>query len=580
MIINFNKVILDGFMSFDHAEVDVDNLGIVSIVGENQYEPLAKSNGSGKSAIIESILWCLTSNTSRGSSNVMNSIINKGTYVTVDVDIDDKNYVITRAKNHCDYGNMLRIVRDGEDISGNTLTKSKDVLINELQGKLDYDTLTSIIILSQGLPGRLSVLKPSSRKARLEELSNTDNYLEMLQYKVNSEAQRIQDKVNKYKLEIQSKTSERNAFESQIDRAKASLVELSNNSVVVDPEQYNSSKETLTNTQNKIRELNQELDKVRGEFHRDSSEKTRADILISNTKRECQDLLTLINGLKSAVCPTCHQNITDQSQLDKMKEDNQNLLIQKKKSLSDAFNLSTELDTKIKEYNSKITELLSEIKGSESVVTELSAYIVKCDKQKNSSSIYENTIKDLSEKVEVLNKEIESYSVELSSIESDYEICSYLKSQLSRKFRSFLLEGILAYMNIKCKEYSKYLFSTQGDVSLEINGNNIDIKLGGRNFEDLSGGEGRRVDILLQLVQRDLAKNESGFSSNILVLDEVLDNLDNLGSESVISLLEYKSPDISSMFVVSHKTDLALPFDTKIKVVKNTDQISRIVEVG
>ena len=185
MIINFNKVILDGFMSFNHAELVIDDLGIVNIVGENQYEPLSKSNGSGKSAIVESILWCLTASTSRGSSNVMNTILNKGTYVTVDLDVDDKNYVITRAKSHCDYGNMLRIIRDGEDISGNTVTKSKEILNQEFQGKLDYDTLTSIIILSQGLPGRLSVLKPSSRKARLEELSNTDNYLEQLSNRVN-----------------------------------------------------------------------------------------------------------------------------------------------------------------------------------------------------------------------------------------------------------------------------------------------------------------------------------------------------------------------------------------------------------
>ena len=123
------------------------------------------------------------------------------------------------------------------------------------------------------------------------------------------------------------------------------------------------------------------------------------------------------------------------------------------------------------------------------------------------------------------------------------------------------------------------LFSTQGTVKLEINGNNIDILLGDRKFEDLSGGEGRRVDILLQLVQRDLAKNESGFSSNILVLDEVLDNLDNIGSESVIGLLEYKSPDISSMFIVSHKTDLNLPYDKRIKVIKDSNQISRIANM-
>lgn len=201
------------------------------------------------------------------------------------------------------------------------------------------------------------------------------------------------------------------------------------------------------------------------------------------------------------------------------------------------------------------------------------------NKSSGSIGAYLSNIIDLEKKLEESKKDIPSIEKELKDVQTKLEITSYLKNQISRKFRSFLLEGILSYMNLKCEEYSSYLFSTQGVVKLEINGNNIDILLGDRKFEDLSGGEGRRVDILLQLVQRDLAKNESGFSSNILVLDEVLDNLDNIGSESVIGLLEYKSPDISSMFIVSHKTDLNLPYDKRIKVIKDSNQISRIANM-
>ena len=84
------------------------------------------------------------------------------------------------------------------------------------------------------------------------------------------------------------------------------------------------------------------------------------------------------------------------------------------------------------------------------------------------------------------------------------------------------------------------------------------------------------ADIILQLIQRDLARNESGFSSNILVLDEILDNLDAIGADSVIRLLEYKSPDIDSMLIVSHKQDITIPSDRVIKVVKSKDQLSHI----
>ena len=135
-------------------------------------------------------------------------------------------------------------------------------------------------------------------------------------------------------------------------------------------------------------------------------------------------------------------------------------------------------------------------------------------------------------------------------------------------------------MNHKSEEYSPYLFERQGLVRLEIDGNNINIYLGNRRFEDLSGGEGRRVDIILQLIQRDLARNESGFSSNLLVLDEILDNLDATGADAVINLLEYKSPDINSLLIVSHKPDINIPSDSTLTVVKNSDQISRIMKSG
>ena len=65
-----------------------------------------------------------------------------------------------------------------------------------------------------------------------------------------------------------------------------------------------------------------------------------------------------------------------------------------------------------------------------------------------------------------------------------------------------------------------------------------------------------------------------------MVLDEILDNLDATGADAVISLLEYKSPDINTMMIVSHKPDINIPSDKVITVVKDSDQISRIAKSG
>lgn len=579
MIINFNKVILDGFMSFNNAELVIDDLGIVNIVGENQYEPLSKSNGSGKSAIVESILWCLTASTSRGSSNVMNTILNKGTYVTVDLDVDDKNYVITRAKSHCDYGNMLRIIRDGEDISGNTVTKSKEILNQEFQGKLDYDTLTSIIILSQGLPGRLSVLKPSSRKARLEELSNTDNYLEQLSSRVNGYHSELTSEVSKLQIKLQDKLSESKTIEFQITNVKSKIDEIKNSATSVTEDEYLSAKTNLDEVEKLLDLLYSKRADKSKLISSYNSTISNCNSEIDRLKRRAQELINLIETVGSSTCPTCNRPMDDQSKVDDLKSKYSAELSEIKSSIKDRMDSIQVAKDKLPELQTSIDSANNLEKDYTESKSKYRSIISEYEKSSGSLEAYESSITDLENKLDESKKHIPSIEKELKDVQTKVEITSYLKNQISRKFRSFLLEGILSYMNLKCQEYSPYLFSTQGVVKLEINGNNIDILLGDRKFEDLSGGEGRRVDILLQLVQRDLAKNESGFSSNILVLDEVLDNLDNIGSESVIGLLEYKSPDISSMFIVSHKTDLNLPYDKRIKVIKDSNQISRIANM-
>ena len=67
------------------------------------------------------------------------------------------------------------------------------------------------------------------------------------------------------------------------------------------------------------------------------------------------------------------------------------------------------------------------------------------------------------------------------------------------------------------------------------------------------------------------------FSSNILVLDEISDNIDSVGAEKLFNLISNKLTDVESVFIISHHTDYSLPIDNNITVVKGVDKISRIL---
>lgn len=71
----------------------------------------------------------------------------------------------------------------------------------------------------------------------------------------------------------------------------------------------------------------------------------------------------------------------------------------------------------------------------------------------------------------------------------------------------------------------------------------------------------------------------TGFKSNIIVLDEILDQLDAKGTDEVISFITNKLIDIESIFIISHHADsLNISNDSTIRVVKNNQGVSCICE--
>ena len=67
------------------------------------------------------------------------------------------------------------------------------------------------------------------------------------------------------------------------------------------------------------------------------------------------------------------------------------------------------------------------------------------------------------------------------------------------------------------------------------------------------------------------------FSCNILVLDEITDNLDRYGCEKIISFITEKLSDINSIYIISHRGELEIPYDNQLSIVKEEDGVSRIV---
>ena len=192
---------------------------------------------------------------------------------------------------------------------------------------------------------------------------------------------------------------------------------------------------------------------------------------------------------------------------------------------------------------------------------------------------------------EKLQKEIEGLNITLSKnnsvitlLESNKQellehiaVVKKMETLIKRDFRGYLLTNIIKYLDQKAKDFCEIVFETR-DLNVYLDGNALDISYCGKMFDNLSGGEKQRVDLILQFAIRDMLTAYLNTSANILVLDEITDFLDKQSCKAIMKLIEKELSTVESVFVVSHHAaELALSVDSELKIIKNEDGISEVI---
>ena len=176
-------------------------------------------------------------------------------------------------------------------------------------------------------------------------------------------------------------------------------------------------------------------------------------------------------------------------------------------------------------------------------------------------------------------KEIELNSVYLHDSKNNFssrlDVINKFTTIANRDFRGYLLKNVIDFINKKSKEYCIDVFNTQL-IDFILEGNNIDIRYAGKQYEVLSGGEKQKIDIIVLLSIRDMLCQFLDFRCNILCVDEIFDNLDSVSCDKILDLFSKKLNDLESVFIISHHTDLAIPQDSIITVIKHENGVSTV----
>lgn len=622
MKLKFNHIDIENFLSIGKAHLDLNNQGFVQIIGRNNNKTdNSLSNGSGKSSLFEALVWCLTGETVRGvTNNVCNTVTDEGTLVTLCFDVDDKNYTIMRSRNHSVYDTNLKIFCDKEDVSGKGIRDSEKILA-QLLPDLTSSLIGSVIVLGQGLPQRFSNNTPSGRKDVLEKLSKSDYMIEDLKARIAKRAAELNDGMRKLEDEEIRFATTREDICNHVDSDECVLSSMGNvESVKKEIEDItktlNNIDETFENHSKARKSLLEQREQVCKQLEEVLSKQYDALALIDGRYKDAlsakaevmsamrSNILNLTDKIKEIdnikdTCPTCGQKLgvvkpdatpyrdaleKANQEFNVISNDYTQLASQRDSDIA-KFKESYKVNiTSLEEERARIDGVLNDISTVENTMSAqrnelINRYHIKSievEKWSQTVSFLQDRIKQNKEKIEELDKKLLYNTNEQDICKNHIDIISKFKTYASRDFRGYLLTNVINYINKKAKEYAQVIFNNEY-VNFELKGNNIEIEFQGKSYENLSGGERQKIDLIVQLSIRDMLCDYLNFSSNILVVDEIFDNLDAIGCDKVINMISDKLRDISSVFIITHHAALNMPYDREITVIKNNQGISSVV---
>ena len=622
MKISFKKVHIENFLSFGNADFEIDNLGYVLVSGRNtNITDSATSNGSGKSALFDSILWCLTGETIRGSKDVVNLFGSDGSLVELTFRLDRDEFVVTRTKNHSKYKSNLFVYRNGENVSGKGI-RDTEVILKDYLGDLTPSTISSVIILGQGLPQRFTNNTPSARKEILEKLSKSDFMIEDLKNRVNS---------RRVEVSSQKRAAEDNllANETTLKLKKQELSKLEQN--VISEDDIKSLEESISKLTSDVKEFSIERDiilndivskeleydslheitdklsktyydqirKIDSEYQNHSMSFLQEQTSLNQEYRNLSLEISKIDNMRDT-CPTCGQKLVNfvrpdktpyiESQMQisaKLNSLKEKILFLENTRNKEKEEAKTAYDSDSKSVLQKQAELKEYIKSKGELERSFADKIKQAEIQINSNEINlknlknalatrENDIKNLSTEIEKIEETLLYIHNDIDELNERASIISNMETILKRDFRGVLLESVIEYIDSKMKEYSEVVFGNR-NILFQLDGNSISITFNGKEYENLSGGEKQKVDLIIQFAIRSMLVMQTGFNCNIIVLDEIFDNLDAIGSEKVLDLISAKLNDVENIFIVTHHSSIPIPYDKEVTIQKGDDNLSVIL---
>lgn len=563
-----SRLVMENFFSHKNTEVDFSDFNSALLIGNSEGD-YRKSNGAGKSAIFEAIVWALF-NKSRVA--MMDDVIKWGELsckVSLEFLHDGKTYKVTRTRFAANSTTTIELKTidsfgDWKDISGSTSGETNQRIEDII--KLDYRTFINSTYFRQNDISEFAESEASKKKEILKsiiDLSRWDSYEKASKSKAKElagEVKILQTMLQDYDSVVQSITqvkidSENTALEiSQLEDNKSKLEE----SLSASKSTYESIKQSLDTAaydkltaeiaslkelgkstsaklkskSESVKNLKSEVDEARSQLTKISEKITEnIDQVDSNIlpelnarltyhkskfmslKKDVEKIIEQKDKFKLGVCPTCNQDITGESHKHLIGASDEELENIKKELQVEKIEADS-INSQIESINKKIEKNRSQEKLIQS--REMALYRL---------SLVEKKYLDDSAEVEDMSKEISSIK---ERIDAKIKLLDSIKNDDFQSLRKKIneLENEIKGVNQKISEKDKLAGRLQEResvlesrmASLKDNKEKLDSKLQKISvFEKLTKLLSKTgiQTLLLESVIQDLEKTSNNILNHI-----------------------------------------------------------------
>ncbi len=513
---------------------------------------ISGENGTGKSTLLDALTFALFNKPYRNINlpQQTNSVIEKGCVVELAFNDGKSEYKVIRGQSP----KIFEIWKDGKLLDQEAKARDGQKILEEQILRMNYKSFCQVVILGSANYVPFMRLPAAERRSVVESILDIGVFSVMntlLKERVSQNKEESTQVETQLALAKERVKNQRKIIDDERKRCQSDK-EWETDEITKTNEAISKTQKEMEGLLVRIDEMLQSVeDKATVSKQREKyiTLKTQIEKKISNIRKEIQFYET------NDKCPTCSQSINEEF---------------KKKVVETKGQKTGELDVglqelliKLKEADDRmnaITDVLLEVASLQSLVSKktsdiesLNSYITKIRGRGGDTT---KLIQEETALQSLVTAEDEASETKKELVEDNH----YLGlAAVLLKDGGIKKKIIKHYIPVINRTINKYLSMMNFFVNFNLDDEfNETIKSRHRDiftYASFSEGEKRKIDLALLFAWRAMAEIKNSLSTNLLILDEVLDgSLDDTSTEAFLEIVNGMRGQGVNVFVISHKS--------------------------